>query len=253
LNDDTWVPYLPAYLEKVPGQMESSTWYDAVVDGPWTGGLLDTYVFPLGSPENDWVVNFFEDSYSPQVPSLPDEPQWATSATYYLHRDLVKNFLYTFYSQSTTTMARQTLTTYEAHSWGKDRVFELTPWAAGYWTRNFTDMLARTVGDDLWLMQATPRRWLNDGEKIEVKDLQTEFGPLSYSVRSHLASGAIEAKISEPTRQPAVKVKVRFRVPANRKMQSVAVNGQRWTDFDAAGEWVTLPGSLKEATVLVRY
>jgi len=253
LNDDTWVPYLPAYLEKVPGQLESTLWYAAVVDGPWMGGLLDTYVFPLGSPENDWLVNFFEDSYSPMNPSLPDEPLWATSATNYLYHDQVKNFLYTFYSQSTTTMARQTLTTYEHRSRGKTRVFELTPWAAGYWTRNFTNMLARTVGDDLWLMQVTPRRWLKEGEKIEVKDLQTEFGPLSYSVRSNLASGTIEARLSAPTRHPARQLKVRFRAPENRKMQAVTVNGQKWTDFDPAGEWVTVPGSLKEATIFVQY
>ena len=253
LNDDTWVPYLPAYLEKERGQIEPTLWYAAVVDGPWMGGLLDTYVFPLGSPENDWLVNFFEDTYSPMNPSLPDEPLWATSTTYYLDRDQVKNFLYTFYSQSTTTMARQTLTTYEHRSRGKTRVFELTPWAAGYWTRNFTDMLARTVNNDLWLMQATPRRWLNDGEKIEVKDLQTEFGPLSYSVHSHLASGTIEAQISAPARRPAGQLKVRFRVPEIHKMQAVTVNGQKWTDFDPAGEWVILPGSLKEAAIIVHY
>jgi hypothetical protein len=253
LNDDTWVPYLPAYLEKVPGQMESTRWYAAVVDAAWMGGLLDTRVFPLGSPEDDWVANFFEDSYSPMNPSLPDEPQWATSATYYLHNDQVKNFLYTFYSQSTTTMARQTLTTYEHRSWGKRRVFELTPWAAGYWTRNFTDMLCRTVGNELWLMQATPRRWLADGKKTEVRNLQTEFGPISYSVRSKLASGTVEAEISPPRRNPASKLKVRFRVPENRNMKSVTVNGQKWTDFDPAGEWVTIPGSLQDATVTVQY
>jgi hypothetical protein len=253
LNDDSWVPYFPAYLEKLPGQRESTLWYAAVVDGPWMGGMLDTYVFPLGSPENDWLVNYFEDSYSPMNPSLPDEPQWATSAQYYLYHDQVKNFLYTLYSQSTVTMARQTLTTFEHHSWGKERVFELTPWAAGYWGRNFTDMLARAVGDDLWLMQATPRRWMKDGEKIEVKNLQTEFGPVSYSVTSHLAAGNIEAKVSEPTRQPAGKVKVRFRVPDNHKMQSVTVNGNKWNDFDPAGEWVTLPGSLQEATIVAQY
>jgi hypothetical protein len=122
LNDDTWVPYLPAYLEKTSGQMESTDWYAAVVDGPWAAGMLDTHLFPTGAPENDWLINFFEDSYSPMNPSLPDEPLWATTATHYLERDQVNNFLYTFYSQSTTTMERQTLTTYEHRSWGKKRV-----------------------------------------------------------------------------------------------------------------------------------
>ncbi len=253
LNDDTWVPYLPAYLEKVAGQMESTTWYAAVVDGPWQGGLLDTHVFPAGAPENEWLVNFFEDTYSPMNPSLPDEPQWACHATEYLHRDMVSNFLYAFYSQSTTTMARRTLTTYEHRSWGKERVFDLTGWAAGYWNRNFTDMLAWTAGDQLWLNQATPRRWLADGQTIEVRRLQTEFGPLSYSVVSHLNSGIIEARIEAPSRTPASKIRIRFRAPEHRPIRSVEVNGNAWSDFDNAGEWVNLPGSMRQADVIVRY
>ena len=253
LNDDTWVPYLPAYLERVPGQIESTRWYAAVVDGPVQGGLFDTMLFPAGSPENAWTVNFFEDTYSPMNPSLPDEPQWACHTAEYLGRDLVKNFLYAFYSQSTTTLARQTLTTYEHRSGGKGRVFELSGWAAGYWNRNFTDMLCRTVGNELWLLQATPRRWLNDGEKIEVRDLQTEFGPISFAVRSTLASGSVQASISPPQRRPVDRLKIRFRAPEQRRMRSVTVNGQKWTDFDAEKEWVVVPGSMKQAEVAVRY
>jgi hypothetical protein len=253
LNDDTWVPYLPAYLETVPGQIESTRWYAAVVDGPWEGGMLDTQLFPAGSIENGWLINFFEDSYSPMNPSLPDEPQWACHATEYLNRDLVSNFLYTLYSQSTTTLARQTLTTYEHRSWGSERVFDLTGWAAGYWTRNFTDMLCRTVGDELWLMQATPRRWMKDGGKIEVTNLQTEFGPISFSVESQMASKTLKCRVAAPNRHPVKRIKVRLRSPEHQRIASVTVNEQAWQDFDSDGEWVLLPGSLKEARVVVRY
>jgi len=41
--------------------------------------------------------------------------------------------------------------------------------------------------------------------------------------------------------------------PENHKMQAVTVNRQKWTDFDPAGEWVTVPGSLKEATIFMHY
>ncbi len=253
LNDDTWVPYLPAYLERVPDQIESTRWYAAVVDGPWEGGLLDTQLFPPQSLENGWLIHFFEDSYSPMNPSLPDEPQWACHATEYLNRDLVSNFLYTFYSQSTTTLARQTLTTYEHRSWGKERVFELTGWAAGYWTRNFTDMLCRTVGEELWLMQATPRRWLKDGEKIEVNNLQTEFGPISFSAQSQMTSKKMECKVLVPNRHPVKRLKIRFRAPEHQKIVSVTVNEQDWKDFDKEGEWIIIPGSLKEGRIVIRY
>jgi hypothetical protein len=253
LNDDTWVPYLPAYLEKVPDQLESTRWYAAVVDGPWEGGLLDTQLFPPGSMENGWLIHFLEDTYFAMNPSLPDEPQWACHATEYLNRDLISNFIYTLYSQSTTTLARQTLTTYEHRSWGHERVFELTGWAAGYWTRNFTDMLCRSVGDELWLMQATPRRWLKEGEKTEIANLQTEFGPVSFSMRSQAASGMVECNVAPPSRHPAKKLKIRFRAPEKQKIASVTVNGQDWRDFDRDGEWVSIPGSLKDAKIVVRY
>lgn len=74
-------------------------------------------------------------------------------------------------------------------------------------------MLCLTVGNELWLLQATPRRRLNDGEKIEVRDLQTEFGPISFAVRSTLASGSVQASISPPQRRPVDRLKVRFRAP----------------------------------------
>ncbi len=151
-------------------------------------------------------------------PGLPDEPFWACHATEYLARDMVENFLYTLYSQSTTTLARETLTTYEHRSWGKDRVFELTGWAAGYWLRNFTDMLARTVDNELWLMQATPRNWMADGETVKVDRLQTEFGPLSYSMISNLKSGTIRATVHVPSRQIPDRIRIRFRAPNGSRM-----------------------------------
>jgi len=253
LNDDTWVPYLPAYLEQESGQLETTRWYAAVVDGPWQGGLFDTRVFPSGSAENWWLLNFFEDTYSPMNPGLPDEPQWACHATEYLERDAIENFLYTLYSQSTTTLARETLTTYEHRSWGESRVFELTGWAAGYWFRNFADMMARTVGKELWLMQATPRRWLRDGESVRVENLQTEFGPLSYSVASNVDSGTVAANIKIPSRRAPEKVKIRFRVPQGNRIQKVTVNSQRWNDFDSDEEWITIPGSLSTAEIRVEF
>ena len=163
----------------------------------------------------------------------------------------IENFLYTMYSQSTTTLARETLTTYEHRSWGQGRVFELTGWAAGYWTRNFSDMLARTVGSELWLMQATPRRWLRDGKEVRVENLQTEFGPLSYSVNSAIDSGTIKASVEIPSRRSPEQVKIRFRVPEGRRIENVTVNSQRWSDFDSEKEWITIPGSLSRAEINV--
>ncbi len=251
LNDGTWVPYLPAHLEG--DSIEYNIKYVNVVDGPWAMGIMDTSIYPMNAPEAQWVLNLFEDNFSPLNPSLPDEPFSVAGLGQYLHRDQVPNYLYTFYSQSTNTMARQTLTTFEHRSWGQKRVFDLAPWAAGLWTLNFTNLLCHTTGQQLWLLPAAPRRWFSDGQSIEVKGLQTEFGPITFTTHSALAKGSIEARVKLAARRPPARLRIRFRAPEGKIMRSVTVNGQPWHEFDPKGEWINLPGSMKEATIVARY
>ena len=253
LNDGTWVPYLPGYIDRPGNEITGKSKYTSVVDTAWAWGMLDTQVFPAGSPENRWLVNLMEDSYSPLVPGLPDEPFCTGPMAVYLHDDRVANYLYAFYSQSTNSLARETLTTYEHRSWGTKREFELTPWAAGYWTTNFTNLLCRTVGKELWLLQATPRRWLREGGAIEVQNLQTEFGGISFSVRSNLAVRTIDADVTPPARKPLEKLRLRLRAPEGYSLRSVAVNGKTWTDFDPVGEWIFLPVGERRIRVEARY
>jgi hypothetical protein len=252
LNDDTWVPYFPAFFETKG--LETGVKYFDVVDGAWAMGVFDTSIFPPGSPESRWLLEQYEDDFTILNPSLPDEPFSVSGLGEYLARDEIPNFLYTFYSQSTNTLARETLTTYEHRSWGQKRVFELTPWAAGTWTTNFATLLCRTVADrELWLLQATPRRWLRDGEEIAVQGLQTEFGPITFRVHSRLAAGEIAARIEPPTRRPAEKLRLRLRVPDGRKLREVTVNGKPSTAFDPAGEWIELPAAGGPLDVVARY
>ena len=114
-------------------------------------------------------------------------------------------------------------------------------------------MLCRTVGSELWLLQATPRRWLENGQEISVEKLQTEFGPISFHVRSRLATGVIEAEVQSPAREPASRLRLRLRVPEGRTLRAVTVNGKPWTDFDAAGGWINLPTGGGPLQVLARY
>jgi len=39
----------------------------------------------------------------------------------------------------------------------------------------------------------------------------------------------------------------------DQKIATVTVNEQAWQDFDRDGEWIAIPGSLKEAAILIRY
>ena len=52
----------------------------------------------------------------------------------------------------------------------------------------------------------------------------TRFGPVSYTIQSHLAQGFIEATIQPPTRMPPKHIVLRLRHPDGRGIQSVAVD-----------------------------
>jgi hypothetical protein len=253
LNDGTWVPYLPATLDSQGAEMDERSKYVNLSDCAWAWGILDTQVYPSSSPEARWVMALWDDSYTPMVPGLCDEPFTSGPMNFFLHEDRIENFLYAFYSQSTNTLDRETLTTFEHYGWGQKRAFELTGWAAGYWTANFTNMLCRTVGRELWLMQATPRRWLENGEEISVERLQTEFGPVSFKVRSELSRGRILAEVSPPQRNPIERLRLRLRVPKGLALQDVQVNGSPWRDFDAGGEWLNLPASTQPVQIEARF
>jgi hypothetical protein len=99
LNDGSWVPYFPALLETKG--IEYNVKYVDVVDGPWAMGIMETGIYPPGAPENQWLLNLFEDAFSPLNPGLPDEPLSVAGMDQYLHRDQIANFLYDFYNSRT--------------------------------------------------------------------------------------------------------------------------------------------------------
>ncbi len=92
----------------------------------------------------------------------------------------------------------------------------------------------------LFLAQATPRQWLEDGDKIEVSKAPTYFGTVSYTIQSQVASGRITASVDLAGQNAPGTLLIRFRDPQAKPMRSVMVNGQNWTDFNAAKEWVRL-------------
>ena len=93
----------------------------------------------------------------------------------------------------------------------------------------------------------TPRRWLEDGNRIEVRRAPTRFGDLSMTVRSRAAPDRLRRKSKCRSRIRPSALLVRLRHPAGARMRSVQVNGRKWTDFDPAKEWVRMrtPGEAR--------
>jgi hypothetical protein len=86
---------------------------------------------------------------------------------------------------------------------------------------------------------------LEEGNTIAVTNAPTRWGSLSFSLRSHLQAGNIEARLVWPPAPPSTLVKLRLRVPAGHRIGSVTANGQLWDQFNAEDETVTLPPARK--------
>ncbi|HEV2293415.1 MAG TPA: hypothetical protein VGR35_06135 [Tepidisphaeraceae bacterium] len=78
--------------------------------------------------------------------------------------------------------------------------------------------------DTLRLLFATPRSWLADGKEIRVERAPTQFGEVSFTVRSRLKEGAVTADLKLPERTPS-KTFIRLRLPDGWRVTSAEANG----------------------------
>jgi hypothetical protein len=129
-----------------------------------------------------------------------------------------------------------------------DKIFE----EAAFLER-FRNLLVMEDGPRLWLARATPRAWLEQGRKIAVKNAPTHFGPTAYKIVSDVDNGRITATVELPSRKPPREVTLRFRHPKSAPIKSVTVNGNNWTDFDPAKEFIRLQGLTGTVAVRATY
>jgi len=61
----------------------------------------------------------------------------------------------------------------------------------------------------------------------------------------------IRADIDGPQRNPPQQIRLRFREPQGRPIESIEINGNGWQQFK--GEWVELPGTIGHAVVKARF
>ena len=113
------------------------------------------------------------------------------------------------------------------------------------------DALVLEQEGSLWLASGTPRRWLAPGQKIQVHNLATYFGPLSYEIEG--AGDRVNATVQLPTRNAYKDAWLVVRAAAARPLASVEIDGQPWRDFDAVRQWVRLPRKTGEMKVTVHF
>ena len=104
----------------------------------------------------------------------------------------------------------------------------------------FTHVDAEGRPEELLLAHFTPRGWLIHGKTIRVERAPTMFGPVSFTIRSQLGDGIVEAEVVPPARLPPKRLDLRLRVPMTHELQSVQVNGREHTQVDKARGTISL-------------
>lgn len=236
LRDHTWIPYVPTEAKTFQRKLEE--WYPTDVDtGPVHLVRLKTVA--ANSDLADWLLQDHEDNLFIRGWGIANEPVYNQQATAYLLRDEPKAVIRAFYSYMASAFSHSALEPVE-HRYTHGQYFG-PPSTDGAWFELYRNMLVMERDDDMLVLAGfTPRRWLEDGRRIEVWRAPTRFGELSMTVHSKAASGQIEAEVEVPGRIRPAALLIRLRHPAGARIRSVQVNGRQWTDFDPAKEWVRI-------------
>ncbi|CAL1518774.1 hypothetical protein MMC2321_02519 [Chitinophaga sp. MM2321] len=114
------------------------------------------------------------------------------------------------------------------------------------------DLLVMESGEELWLANGTPQRWLEPGNKIMLNNAHTEYGKMSYTLQSGQLPGTIEADITLPEKK-CEKVLLFVRAPFKQPIRAVTINGKVWQEWDAKREAITIPQTNKKVHVTIVY
>jgi hypothetical protein len=203
--------------------------------------VLGSRVFGPNSERERWLLNYVEEHGGlcmGMIRSRPNPTFWtgphSINPLYGLRRTLMllerdepEKALLSFYGMLAQGFTRDTFISGEGCSLTPldegGRLFYCPPNSAAnaFFLCTLRNLLVQDLDLDddgrpetLRLCFATPRRWLENGNEITVRDAPTAFGNVSLSLQSRLAQGKITAQLSLPitTTRPK-RALIRFRLP----------------------------------------
>ena len=263
LNNGSWVPYYSSILyclgpagEAFPGQDWGRSWcYDVEIGAHHlvVNGILD----PLGQDATD-IINHMEDVQFllsgmgdyPAEKNRADvfnlggfakvQPYYARIAEVYAMRDDVRPFIRTYFNSLASLISTENLSLWEHFNnmgaWNKTH-------ETGWFLCQTRIMFVQERGDELWLAPFVTGNWLKHGMIVTVRNAPTRFGPVSYTIRSGVDDGHIDATIAVPRAKGLKQVVIRLRHPRGARIQSVNLGAKMHEDFDPDEDTVRLTPS----------
>lgn len=233
LGDGAWVPSFGPWAE-YPGPVslyaEGGNWHthgafasrDALIGALYllTGEVLDPC-----EPAADWLLHAHQELMTVRNAGL-SQPYYCRHDWAHLKRGEVKQFLKTYYTQMAALQDRETYTFWEHYFGASQHKTHEEAWflMQSRWMLWDEDWDTRT----LRLLSMIPRRWLESGRSISLKQCVCYFGKLDLDVHSDLEAGEIRANVA--CRGEHGPASVRLRLPHPEGLRPSAVRGGRYDD-----------------------
>jgi hypothetical protein len=233
--------------------------------------LLNLGVFGVKEPIADWILDDWEDNVTltsglgMNVHGNTDDKYWFSQGGMVFQANLQNPILVYLKRHETQAAIRGVFNNFAAcfypdavafteefHTWSHGSgPFYKIPDEAKFANR-VRDMLVLEDGDTLYLAGGVPRRWLESKEGVRADRLATYFGDVSFYLRAGKEQGLVEATVQLPALRPARTAWLVARTPG-RKIESVTIDGQPWTQIDAAHEAIELPHATSTLEIRIRY
>ena len=174
---------------------------------------------------------------------------WERVPDYYLVRDDIPNFLRAWLNRCAVDLNMKNWT-FNEHTTHVE--CDKSHGNAAFLS-NFRNMLVMELDESLWLARGVPRVWLEQGNRISVKNAPTHFGEIGFEIVSDVDNGSVAATVELPTRRSPKALFLRLRHPKSLPIKHVTVNGEPWPHFSTETESITLTNLHGRLTVLATY
>jgi hypothetical protein len=268
LRDGTYVPKYPSHPQL---RGRANGWIRETLEGSL---FLPAYgLIPADAPETAWILKDYEDNlyisdqYGYSIPAF--EQFWFSRGGFsmqanlldgplpYLYRDEVKHYLRAFFNGFASGFYPEIkmLNEHSKPELGYPAGDHFKTSDEAQVTRWLRLMFVREAGDKLYLGQAIPRYWFEDGKEIGIENAASYFGPMSVFYKSAVQrEGRIVVELDPPQRNPPKTIYLRLRRPDAKPIKSVVINGKPFDKIDVQKEWIVLPGNLKShQSIVVSY
>ncbi len=266
LRDGTWVPHFPPRQQR---RGRDFGWLREVLEG--AAHLVYCGIIASDEPAAQWIIDdyednlFLSDAYGYPAPDF--ERQWFSWGGFsmqpnlliwpllYLARDEPKHYLRSYFNPFASAFYPDTrmLTEHALPTlgdWTGDHFKSSDEALSTWWLRL---MFLAERGNELYVGQAIPREWFEDGRTMRVKRAMTHFGEMSLGIQSFVATGTIVVDLEPPTRNPPDRIVLRVRHPDGARIRSVWVDGRPHDAIDFEREAIMLHGCIEPTQIRVIY